>query len=252
MSIGDGAADGRSAARPRRRTETWLVTGASHGIGLEVCRQLRADGHEVVASGRRAAAALPPDFPDTGYISADLGTAEGRAHMVANLPDQLDLALLNAGIGYYRPLLAEDPDAIARVLRTNLLAPIALASALFPILDATGGVLGLVGSVAYRKAAGMPVYAASKARLDGFGRSLRSEWQGRVDVRVIHPGPTATGMAQRAGLTSAASQRLMLPVQDVAAGIIAAMRRPGRHRRTVSFGAVLAGRLRGTRMRGAR
>ncbi|MEX0957569.1 MAG: SDR family oxidoreductase [Rhizobiaceae bacterium] len=246
------AADGHSATRTSRTTETWLVTGASHGIGLEVRRQLLAERHEVVASGRRAAEALPLDFPDTGYISADLATAEGRAHLAANLPDRLDFALLNAGTGYYRPLVAEEPDAIARVLRTNLLAPIAIASAIFPLLDATDGVVGLVGSVAYKKAPGMPVYAASKAGLDGFGRSLRSEWQGRVDVRVIHPGPTATGMAQRAGLTSATSQRLMLPVADVAAGVIAAMRRPGRHRRTVSFCAVLAGRLRGTVMPVAR
>lgn len=252
MSVVDSAAFGPSAARTRRKTKTWLVTGASNGIGLEVCRQLLAEGHQVVASGRRAAAALPPDFPDTDYIPADLATADGRAYMVANLPDTLDFALLNAGIGYYRPLLAEDPGAIACVMRTNLLAPIALASAMFPMLDATRGVLGLVGSVAYRKATGMPIYAASKAGLDGFGRSLRSEWHGRVDVRVIHPGPTASGMAQRAGLTSVTSQRLMLPVADVAAGVIAAMHRPRRHRRTVSFGAVLAGRLRGTMMRGAR
>lgn len=250
--MADNAADDHSTTRTPRATETWLVTGASHGIGLKVCRYLLAEGHEVVASGRRAAEALPPDFPDTRYVSADLATAEGRAHLVANLPERLDFALLNAGIGYYRPLLAEDPETIARVLRTNLLAPIAVTSAIFPMLHATGGVLGLVGSVAYKGASRMPVYAASKAGLDGFGRSLCSEWQGRVDVRVIHPGPTATGMAQRAGLTSALSLRLMLPVADVAAGVIAAMRRPGRHRRTVSFGAVLAGRLRGTVIRGAR
>ena len=45
----------------------------------------------------------------------------------------------------------------------------------------------------------MPVYAASKAGLDGFGRALAEEWRGAVTVRVLHPGPVATGMAARAG-----------------------------------------------------
>ena len=81
--------------------------------------------------------------------------------------------------------------------------------------------LGLVGLVAHRGAAVLPVYAASEAGLDSLMRALRSEWRAPTDGRVIHPWPTATGMAERAGMTSRVAQRLMLPVDDVAAGIIA-------------------------------
>lgn len=227
------------------------MTGASAGIGLAVCRMLHAAGHEVTGVGRREAARLAPEFPDMRYISADLGSPAGLARLSDHLPGRLDMALLGAGVGHYRPLQAEDAAAIEQVLSVNLVAPMLIAGRLFPALQATGGVLGLVGSVAYRRADAMPVYAASKAGLDGFGRSLRSEWQGRVDVRVIHPGPTATGMAERAGLTSRLALRMMLPVEDVAAGVIAAMRGNGRMRRRVSFGHVLRGKLWPARQAGA-
>lgn len=241
-----------TALAPRSGARVWFVTGASSGIGLAICRHLRARDQHVIATGRRDSAALPADFPDIPYIRADLSDPAARAQVLGQLPGALDFALLNAGIGYYRPLTDETDDAIAQVLHTNLHAPIAMAAALYPALLARSGVLGLVGSVAYRKAAGMPVYAASKAGLDGFGRSLHSEWQGRVQVRVIHPGPTDTGMAQRAGLQAGLAARLMLPPDDVAARILAQMQRPGGYRRVVSFAAVLAGRVRAALTGGAR
>ncbi|MGY6547735.1 MAG: SDR family NAD(P)-dependent oxidoreductase [Roseinatronobacter sp.] len=230
-------------------TQTWLVTGASSGIGLAICRLLVAQGHAVTGVGRRAVSHLPDDFPDIPYIAADIATQSGRDQVLAHLPGRLTHALMNAGTGHYRPLIDEDSAAIRSVIATNLLAPMALSAGLYPALREARGVLGLVGSVAYRGAVGMPVYAASKAGLDGFARSLRSEWHGRVDVRMIHPGPTATGMAERAGLRSALAQRFMLPVEDVARGILVAMQGPaagglsGLGRRRVSFGAVLCGRI---------
>ena len=140
------------------------------------------------------------------------------------------------------------PEAIAAVFATNFAAPVALAHAVYPALAAAGGRLGLVGSVAHRGAAAMPVYAASKAALDGFGRALASEWAGRVAVRVLHPGPTATGMAVRAGRTPDIADRLMLPPDAVAAALLAAFEaRGGGYRRKVSYGRVGAHRLFGAR-----
>jgi NAD(P)-dependent dehydrogenase (short-subunit alcohol dehydrogenase family) len=145
-------------------------------------------------------------------------------------------------MGYFRPLIAETPFDIARTVATNVEAPVALARALYPALAAAGGRLGLVGSVARRGAAGMPVYAATKGALDGFGRALASEWQGRVAVRVLHPGPTATGMSVRAGRPADWVDRLMLNPDAVAAVLLAQMHGRG-WRRTASFGAVIMRRL---------
>lgn len=183
----------------------------------------------MAGTGRRPAAALPPDYPDIPYLQADLADPVA----VAQLPDRtlaaargrLDMAVLNAGLGHYRPLQAETATDIAKVLQVNLDANLQLAHGLRPAL--TGGAIGLVGSVAHRGAAGMPVYAASKAALDGFGRALAEEWRGAVRVRVLHPGPVATGMSERAGRPRDLMNRLFMSPGAVAAALLDALLAPG-------------------------
>ncbi|NBB97431.1 MAG: SDR family NAD(P)-dependent oxidoreductase [Alphaproteobacteria bacterium] len=224
---------------------TWFVTGASSGLGLEMVRLLVARGEAVCASGRRGVDDLPANFPDIPYRRCDLSDRVAVASLADWVTRQgpLHAAVLNAGAGYFRPLAQETPDAMARVLAINLDANIALAHRLHPVLS--GGRLGLIGSVAHNGAAGMPVYAASKAALGGFGRALAEEWRGRVTVRVLHPGPVATGMAERAGRTPDFADRLFLPPRQTAAALLDALDAPrGADRQTVSFLRVGLHRLR--------
>lgn len=214
----------------------WFLTGASSGLGLEMLRLLNARGMAVRASGRRAVSDLPTDFPDCAYRACDLSDKKAVADLSQWVAGQGKLhgAILNAGAGFYRPLAEETSDDIARILATNLDANMALAHALHPVLR--GGCLGLIGSVAHRGAAGMPVYAASKAALDGFGRALAEEWRGTVTVRMLHPGPVATGMAERAGRKPDFADHLFLPPRQTAAALLAALTASrGADRQTVSF-----------------
>ena len=214
-------------------TRPVLVTGASHGVGLALVRRLSARGVPVIAVARRARADVP-DLPDCRYLQADLSDPAQVAGVVAQVDAPLRGAILNAGIGHYRGLAQESPAAIAQVLAVNLDTNIALAHGLRRWL--TGGYLGLIGSVARRGAAGMPVYAASKGALDGFGRALAEEWRGQVRVRVLHPGPTATGMSERAGRAPDLMDRLFLSPDAMAASLLAALERPrGADRQVVSF-----------------
>lgn len=214
----------------------WFVTGASSGLGLEMVRLLAARGDTVLASGRRGLAELPTDFPDCAYLQCDLSDPADVLQLAdwAAGHGRLQAAVLNAGAGFFRPLAQESPAALARVHAINLDANITLAHRLHPEL--AGGRLGLVGSVAHKGAAGMPVYAASKAALDGFGRALAEEWRGQITVRVLHPGPVATGMSARAGRIPDFADRLFLPPRQTAAALLAALDTPrGADRQTVSF-----------------
>ena len=65
----------------------------------------------------------------------------------------------------------------------------------------------------------MPVYAASKSGLAGLARSLCAEWRGRIDVQIIHPGPTATAMHERAGYDPGWMRKFFLPDRLAAATI---------------------------------
>lgn len=214
----------------------WFITGASHGLGLEMLRLLVARGETVLATGRRAVTELPADFPDCAYHACDLADPQAvvglRDWAAAQGP--LRAAVLNAGAGHFRPLAQEVPQDIDCVLAINLDANIALAHGLRGVLS--GGSLGLIGSVAHKGAAGMPVYSASKAALDGFGRALAEEWRGEVRVRVLHPGPVATGMAERAGRKPDFADHLFLPPRATAKALLHVLEAPrGADRQTVSF-----------------
>lgn len=228
-----------TARRPRRQPRSYFVTGASSGIGFEIVRLLHARGDIVIATGRRKATDLPGGFPDIRYHDADFNDVAARIQLIEALPAQLDRAILCAGRGHYRRLSAENSADISEVVEVNLAATIHLAHGLYrPLLISTGRI-AILGSVARKGAASMPVYAATKAALDGFARSLALEWQGRIVVKALHPGPTATGMSVRAGRPADFVDRLMLSPRAVAKATMAALEEDGAYRRTISYGRIL-------------
>lgn len=221
------------------KKKTLFITGGGSGLGAELARAAHSRGHNVLCTGRRALADLPADFPDLPYLSCDLASAGGAGKAADWVQSHLsgrrvDCVFLNAAAGYFRPLSAETPEAISEVLSLNLDANIALAHRLAGALE--GGALALIGSVAHKGAAGMPVYSASKAALDGFGRALAEEWRGRVAVRVLHPGPIATGMSARAGRKVDLADRLFLSPRLMARMILdAGLARRGRDRQIIGY-----------------
>ena len=185
---------------PRERI---LLTGATDGIGLALAKIFAKEGAELTLVGRRPVDQLDSQLfgPET-YCQTDLRSAEAARQIRSFLQKRgwtrLDTAILNAGVGWVGPIARQEPASIHELIDVNLMAPIALAHALLPVLK--GGRLVLIGSIA----AAMPcpsyaVYAASKAALDGLARSLRVELQHEVDVQIVHPGATRTGMHQKAG-----------------------------------------------------
>ncbi|QDY99444.1 SDR family NAD(P)-dependent oxidoreductase [Nitratireductor mangrovi] len=199
-----------------------LVTGGTSGIGLALARRLTPTA-DLLLTGRRAAADIRDLLPEgAAYAAADQAHPEAATATIAAALaelgwDGLDLAVLNAGLGRVGDPAAEAPEALRETLDANLLGPILLSRLLLPRLEASRGKLVLIGSTAHRGAPGFASYAASKAGLNGFARALAEEWRGRVEVRVIHPGPTATGMHQRAGHDPGRAGRFFASPETMAA-----------------------------------
>jgi len=207
---------------------TAFITGASDGIGRALVDLYLRRGWSVTATGRRARAEISPALPETCvYVAADLSS--DLAPLLSALPAKLELAILNAGLGKVAAPADHSESDIAQMITVNITAPLLMAQALKPRL--AGGTLAFIGSTAARGAhRDFSVYAATKAALDGAARSLAAEWAGDVKVLMIHPGPTATGMHDKAGLPDIAARKFFTPPGRVAASIASAIA-AGRNKR---------------------
>lgn len=228
-------------AKVETRRHTVLVTGANDGIGFELAQAYAKRGHHVLATGRQR---IKNDEEFFGtkritYIIADQSDPQQAAKAIARSMleigwTQLDLAILNAGIGWTGKPQEETTNSIRDQLAINLTAPVYIAGALAPWLFVGKGKLVLIGSTSVRKgAANFATYTASKAGLDGFARSLRSEWKGRADVLMIHPGPTRTTMHKKAGLELGAMRAMFISPKRASKAIQLAIRK-GNQRRFIS------------------
>ena len=218
---------------------TALITGGTSGIGLALAHRL-AGTHDLFLTGRSERNGLPKD---AGFIKADLsvpGEAANRIEAALRHAGvgALSKLVLNAGTGTYAAVGAEDAAMIHRTLDVNLVASVLLAHRLAPFLEAGGGRLVLIGSVAHKGSGNMPAYAASKAGLAGLARSLRAEWSGRIGVQIIHPGPTRTPMHEKAGYVPGRLERLFFSA-DAMADEITRLMETGRPHATVMIGARL-------------
>lgn len=208
--------------------KTVFLTGATDGIGLELARLYAGRGADLHLLGRRRPEELAdPLFQRAQYYWFDLSESGCERAVLAELDRRgvgsLDLVIHNAGTGYYGAIKAEPQAGIRDTLTVNLEVPLLLSHALYPKLRAANGRIVMISSVASAMACpDYAVYAASKAALDGFARSLRAEIDPRVAVTVIHPGATRTGMHAKIGLPRevVVSQRFA-PAEAVAAAIIA-------------------------------
>jgi len=224
---------------PQRR---YLVTGASSGIGLSIVRRLSRLGHSVIGTGARSQSLLPADFPDIAYLQVDL--VENLEPLVL-IADKIDRLICGAGIGFYRGIESENAKGLAEVIAVNFGSVVALLHRLHPVLSHNGGRVALLGSVAARGSADMPIYSASKGALAGLARSLAAEWQDRIAVSHYRLWPVRTSMHERAGFDPKSIEFILMDPDAVADFIISTLERNGPTDRGVNPATLLAHRLLG-------
>ena len=199
-----------------------IVTGASSGIGLAYARRLAAEGHDLIAVGRREQrlAALAAEFPDVRVrpVVADLGTDAGVqavAHLCASEP--VNLLVNNAGVSHYMAFTQLPADKASELLRVKVFAPTLLARAAAPGMAARGGgtLVNVAGMLAYGASAqlgpapGRATYVGTLAYLVALTQALHVELAAAgIRVQVLCPGIVATEFHTRQGMDLSALPRM--------------------------------------------
>ena len=183
-----------------------LVTGASGGIGSAIARSLHAQGAFVVLSGTRDGAleALAGELGSNAYVvPADLSSPEGAKNL-ADAADAamggIDILVNNAGLNRDNLAMRMKDEEWQTVLDVNLTAGFRIARAcLRGMMKARWGrIIGITSVVGATGNAGQTNYAASKAAMVGFSKSLAIEVANRnITVNSIAPGYIQTEMTDK-------------------------------------------------------
>ena len=204
----------------RFANKTVLVTGGNSGIGLATAVQFAKEGARVVITGRDQAtldSARELIGGATIALQNDQGDIKAGKALGALLAERgitLDAIFLNAGVAKFAPFAQIDEDLWDLTFNVNVKGAYFAIQALTPLLN-RGAAIILNGSI--NAHIGMPsssVYAASKAALISFAKTLSTELIGRgVRVNVVSPGPVTTPLYGRLGLEAEQLSEMAASIQ---------------------------------------
>jgi len=236
---------------------TALITGASHGIGLALARELAAHGHPLILTARSTeqleqvatdlssrhgivVTVIPLDLTDPGAPSRLIKEIAAR-----NLT--VDILVNNAGFGLKGPFAHTALARELEMIHLNIAALTTLTKLALPhmLSRRAGRILNLASTAAFQPGPLMAVYYASKAYVLHFSEAIAEELRDTgVTVTALCPGPTRTRFATDAGMRTARMEKspFMMDVDDVARFGYRAMMRgqrvaiPGFLNQCVAFG----------------
>ncbi len=212
-----------------------LVTGASGGIGGSIARALHGAGAQVMLCGTRTDAleALRDELKDRAHVgSCDLSDGLSIDNLVKTAEGamgRVDILVNNAGVTRDTLLLRMKDDDWNKVIEVNLTATFRLSRAVLRSMMKTrwGRILSITSIVGVTGNPGQTNYAASKAGMIGFTKSLAAEVASRgITANCIAPGFITTPMT--AALTEEQRTRLLAAIpagrfgtpEDIAAAVL--------------------------------
>jgi len=176
--------------------ETWFITGAGRGMGVDIARAALAAGHAVVATGRNTDAVREAlgEREDLLVVELDitsLPSAEAAVRAALERFGRIDVLVNNAG-NFYAGFFEElSPEQIERQLTTNLVGPMNVARAVLPVMrkQRSGKVVSISSTAGVVGQAFCSAYAASKFGVEGWMESLRFEVEPfGIHTTIVEPG----------------------------------------------------------------
>ena len=188
----------------RLKGKVAVDTGGGGGIGSATCRRFAEEGAKVAVldidlESAQAVAASIPDS-DTLALRVDITNLENVKQSIEQTEQQLgsvDILINNAGWDVFRPFLKTNPTFWHKVIDINLVGVLNMHHVVLPgmVKRGYGRVVSVSSDAGRVGSSGESVYAACKAGMIGFARTLAREHarQG-ITFNVVCPGPTDTAL----------------------------------------------------------
>lgn len=217
-----------------------IVTGGSRGIGLGIARRLAKAGHSVMAVARKETPELREAIDEAarhgtgsiGFAACDLADTDGMPDLVKKVRKELGPLyglVNNAGMSIDGTLALTNAAQIEQAVRLNVVSPMLLSKSVLRSMmaDGKGGrIVNISSIIAFTGYSGLSVYAATKASLIGFTRSLAREvGRAGITVNAVAPGFVDTEMTKglnedhREQIARRSALRRLVEVDDVAASV---------------------------------
>lgn len=228
----------------RLKNKIVLVTGASTGLGEQICYEAAKQGAIVIACARRytliqqvqekcSRLSQQPAFA----FEVDVANPDSIEHLIKQVKTEIgtvDILVNNAGFGYFEDFVTFDMATTRQMFEVNVLGMMLLTQRLaIGMLEQQSGhiinIASIAGKVATPKTA---VYSATKFAVLGFSNALRLELKPfNIHVTTVNPGPIQTEFFDKAdpkGDYLSNVQAFVLQPQKLAEEIVSQMLRPKR------------------------
>ncbi|GMA49958.1 short-chain dehydrogenase [Alicyclobacillus contaminans] len=195
--------------------KTALITGASHGIGLELARVFAEHGYRLVLVARNAhrLSEIKDEFQQSFSTSADiivkdLSEPDAPREVFDELRDRnltIHALVNNAGYGWKGQFADGNPDTQLNMIDLNVRALTYLTRLALPSMVAakSGYILNVASTAAFQPGPLMAVYYATKAYVLSFSEAIANEVREYgITVTALCPGPTFTEFASRANMST--------------------------------------------------
>ncbi len=177
-----------------------LISGGTTGIGAATAQRFRDEGATVIATGSNPETLEQARHGLQGVEivasdAADLGAIRALVAKVKDAHGRIDVLFINAGVGAMGPVDQVTEDDYDRVFAVNTKGAFFLARETARTMP-DGGAIVLLSSISHAMGLeGQAAYAASKAAMRSFGRTMAGELAPRnIRVNTVSPGPVVTPM----------------------------------------------------------
>jgi len=190
-----------------------LVTGGNSGIGFATAKELKAQGAEVIITGRRQEVInrAANELGVTGLL-ADQGSSlaiEQLAETVKARFGKVDILFINAGIVGGASIETATEETFDQVVNINYKGAYFTLSRFIPLLSDGASVVFLSSNTASMNGANSSIYSSTKSALNAVMRIAALELAPRkIRVNAVSPGPTQTEILNKLGLDQTARKGL--------------------------------------------